>query len=226
MNQQQENRFNSMYAAQTVLNDNSALWSGMPAMVALKSEFDANIASIEDAIEVQVKDIKGHTVAKADALEAMIAKTLRVGGAVMAYAGATKNAGLAEEMNVVPSELRGYRDAIVAQRCQGIHAAATTNLAALVGYGVVAADLTELQTLIDAYVALVPKPRNMIVARSVKTGDLGLLLRDTSRLLDRRMDMMMRSFMVSAPDFYSQYTKARMIVDLGGSGEAEEAKVA
>lgn len=213
MNAQQEARMGMFYGTNNVLTDNNALWVGTPAMVSLVTEFRANIEAIENALEVQVKDITGHAKAKNVAVEAMIAKTLRVSGVAMAYAEATGNPGLAEEMNVVASELRGYRDAIVAQRCQGLHATATANLAALAGYGIVAADLTDLQAAIDAYLVLVAMPRTKIVVRSVKTNDLGVLIRDTGKLLDRRLDMLMRGFTVSQPDFYSQYTKARMIID-------------
>ena len=154
MNAQQEARVNMFYATAQVLEDNNGIWSGTPAMVTLKTEFDANVGSIEAALAIQVKDITGYAKAKAASLEKLVSKTLQVAGAAMAYAEATKNPGLSEEMNISASELRNYRDAVVAQRCQGVHSAATTNLAALAGYGVVAADLTELQADIDAFLAL------------------------------------------------------------------------
>lgn len=226
MNAQQEARVNMFYATAQVLDDNNGTWSGTPAMVTLKAEFDANIGSIEAALAVQVKDITGFAKAKAASLDKLVNKTLQVAGAAMAYAEAKKNPGLAEEMNISASELRNYRDAVVAQRCQGVHAAATTNLAALADYGVVAADLTDLQTDIDAYLALVASPRTKIVTRSTKTAELGALIRDTSKLLDRRMDMVMRGFTVSKPEFFSQYTKARMIIDPASQKGAEEKKVA
>lgn len=226
MNRIQESQVGMFYTTDGVLTDNNTLWTGSPAMVALVTEFRLNIGSIENATEQQVKDITGHAKAKAAALTAMVNKTLHVGGAGMAYAEATGNRALAEEMNVVPSELRGYRDAIVAQRCQGVHTAANANAAALVGYGVAAADLTDLQATIDAYLALVASPRTKIAQRSAKTAELGALIRDTSKLLDRRMDMLMRGFMVSQPDFFSQYTKARQIVDAGSRKSGEEEKAA
>jgi len=213
MNKQQEARLNSFYATQSVLHDNATTWNGIPAIVAVVTEYDNNISTIEDAVEVQVKDLKGHTQAKADALETMITKTLQVAGATMAWAEANKNAGLAEEMNIVPSELRNYRDAIVAQRCQGVYAAANTNIAALSNFGILPADLVDLQAKITTYVSLVSRPRTLVTARSVKTAGLGFLIRDTTRLLDRRLDMLMRGFTVTKPDFYNQYLKARNIVD-------------
>ena len=204
---------NMYYSTNNVLTEHAALWAGVPAMVTVVTEFRGNITAIEDTMEAQVRDITGHAKDKALALELMVARTVRVCGMAMAYGEATGNQGLAEEMNVVASELRGYRDAIVAQRCQGLHATATANLAALAGYGVVAADLTDLQAAIDAYMVLVAMPRTKIVGRRVKTSDLGILIRDTGKLLDRRMDMLMRGFSVSQPEFFNQYTGGREIID-------------
>lgn len=220
MNQQQENRLNMFYAAQGALNLDPSIWNGVAAMVTVVGEFEQNIAAIEDKLETQVKDITGYTTEKANALEAMIAKTLEVGGAVMSYAEANGKAGLAEEMNVVSSELRGYRDAIVAQRSQGVHATATANLAALATYGIAAADLTDLQAKITTYKALIAAPRLKVTERKGATSSIGILIRDTMRLLDRRLDMLVRGFSVSHPEFFANYTNARSIVDNRGAGEA------
>lgn len=100
------------------------------------------------------------------------------------------------------------------------------NIASLAHYGVTAAEVTALQTLIDAYLVLVQQPRNVITARKGATSEIGLLVRDTQKLLTRRLDMLMRRFVVSAPKFYRQYTNARIIIDRVGSGKVEEKKVA
>ena len=217
---------NMFFTIQEVMQNNNAVWGATPAMVTANTEFDGNIGALRVAVARQVTDIKGHAKDKALALDSMIEQTLRVAGVVMAYAEATNNQALAEAMNLVPSELRRYRDSVVAERCQGVHTEATTNLAAIATYGIVAADLTSLLTAIDAYVALIPRPRTMITVRKGATNEIGLLVRDTMRLLDRRMDMLMRGFMISHPDFFRQYTDARIIVDQGGTREAELPAVA
>ena len=216
MNQYQEARLSSAYAIRQVLDQNSATWNTIPALVAAKNELDANIKSIEDALSLQLRDITGHTEAKAVAKEEMIGQTVLVAGGVMAWAVSTGNEGLAEEMNIFPSELNKYRDSEVAQRCQHVADSANTNIASLGDYGVMAADVTELQSRIDAYLVLVQQPRNVITARKGATSEIGLLVRDTQKMLSRRMDMLMRRFVASAPEFYRQYTNARIIIDRGG----------
>lgn len=226
MNQYQENRLSMAYATRQVLDQNSSTWNAIPALVTAKNELDANIKSIEDCLALQLRDITGHTEAKAVAKEEMGAQTVLVAGGVMAWAVATGDEGLAEEMNIFPSELNKYRDSAVAQRCQHVADSANAHIASLADYGVTAADVTALQTRIDAYLVLVQQPRNVITARKGATSEIGLLVRDTQKLLTRRLDMLMRRFVVSAPEFYRQYTNARIIIDRGGSGRVEEKKVA
>lgn len=226
MKQYEENRLSMMYATRQVLDQNSGTWNTVPAFVAAKNEFNANIKAMEDSLALQLRDITGHTEAKAVAKDAMIAPTVLVAGGVMAWASFTGNEGLAEEMNVFPSELLKYRDSVVAQRCQYVSDAANANIASLADYGVTAADVTALQSRIDAYLVLVQQPRNVITARMGATSEIALLVRDTKKLLSRRLDMMMRQFIASAPEFYRQYTNARIIIDRGGSGKVEVKKVA
>lgn len=214
------------YATRQVLGQNKDTWNTMPAMVAAKDELDANIKSIEDCLALQLRDITGHTEAKAVAKEEMIAQTVLVAGGVMAWAVATGAEGLAEEMNLFPSELNKHRDSTVAMRCQPVADAANTHIASLGDYGVTAADVTVLQGLIDAYLVLVQQPRNVVTARKGATSEIGMLIRDTHKLLTRRMDMLMRRYTLSAPEFYRQYTNARIIIDRGGSGKVEAKKVA
>ena len=219
MTRDQENRLNMFFTTQEVLVDHNATWGATPAMVDANAAFDANIAALRTAVARQVTDITGHAKDKARALDALVALTLRMSGCVMAYAETTDNQALAEAMNIVPSELYKYRDSIVAERCQGVHDAANTHIANLAPYGIVAADVNSLQSAIDKYVALIPRPRTKITERKGATSEIGLLIRDTQRLLGRRMDMLMRGFMISHPDFYRQYQNARIIVDQGGQKE-------
>lgn len=226
MNQVQENRMSMSYAAIQVLDQNTLIWNGVPAMVQAHTEFKANLSALEGAVAKQVADITGHAKDKAAAEEKMIAKTLAVAGSVMAFATVNEDNGLAESMDISPSELRRYRDSVVAQRCQTVCDAANANLAAVADFGVLPADATALQGLIDAYVALIPQPRNMITARKGATAEIGALVRDTMKLLNRRIDRLMMQFKFSHPEFVTQYFDARIIIDQHGQKDSEATPVA
>ena len=222
MNSRQEDRFTMMYATRSVLNDHAAQVASVPALAAMKTELDVNITTIEQLLAVQVKDLRGHTKAKAEARTLMEEKTIEVSGRVMAYAVTVEDEGLAEEMNLSASELENYRDSVVAQRCQGVATAAADHAAGVAPFGVAVADTVELQARIDAYVALVQLPRNLTVTRKQATTQIGMLVRDTMKLLQLRMDMVVRGFLYSDEAFYTKYTAARIVVDTGGSEKVEE----
>ena len=214
------------YAVKQVLDENATIWSGIPAMVTTHNEFKANLTALESTLSKQVADITGHAKDKAAGEEAMIAKTLSVGGGVMALATVNGDNGLAEAMNLSPSELRRYRDSVVAQRCMGVHDAAVTNAAALVTYGITAGDIADLKTKIDTYVALIAQPRNMITARKGATAEIGALIRDTMKLLNNRMDRLMQQFAFSQKEFYTHYFDARIIIDQHGQKDQAAEKAA
>lgn len=214
------------YAAIQVLDKNTLIWNGVPAMVQAHTEFKANLSALEGAVAKQVADITGHAKDKAAAEEKMIAKTLAVAGSVMAFATVNEDNGLAESMDISPSELRRYRDSVVAQRCQTVYDAANANIAALADFGVLPADTATLQGLINAYVALIAQPRNMITARKGATAEIGTLVRDTMKLLNRRIDRLMIQFKYSHPEFVSQYFDARIIIDQHGQKDSDATPVA
>ncbi|MEO8066942.1 MAG: hypothetical protein ABI599_04535 [Flavobacteriales bacterium] len=94
--------------------------------------------------------------------------------------------------------------------------------AALVPYGIAAADLTAAQALIDAYVTVVSAPRTAITIRKGATAAIEELVGANMDILNDRMDKLMPEFKPSAPDFHQEYFDARIIVDLGGKEEEEE----
>lgn len=208
------------YATMKVMDDNAAIWNTVPAIVAAHTEFKANLTALEDAVNRQVKDIKGYTVDKVVAEDRMIAKTLSVAGSVMAFATVNGDNGLAGAMNLTPTELRRYRDSVVAQRCMGVHDAAVSDAAGLVAYGVAAADIAELKSLIDSYVDFIAVPRALITARKGATAEIGALVRDTMKLLTNRMDRLMHQLTFSHKEFHRHYLDARIIVDLTGQKDA------
>ena len=220
MDRKQENQLSMFYAVQKTLMLNQAIWSATPAMVTASDEYTLNINAMESCVERQVIDIRGFAKSKAVAESKMIGHTLVVAGCVRAYAAVIGDTVLADKMNVTRSTLLRHRDAVVAQHSQGIHTAATEVVASLVPYGITAATLTALQDSIDNYVEALTAPRNAIMLRKGATTELKMLLRDTSKLLTKRLDALMESFGATEPEFYRDYYNARMILDLGtGSGD-------
>lgn len=222
MNKEQENRLSMYYAVAKYLDEHSTELGTVPALVAAAVEFQANIKALESATEKQVIDITGFAKDKAEAEDKMITLTLAVAGGTRAYATVQGDSVLAGKMNVTVSALRKHRDAVVAQHCQAIHGAANAVVADLADYGVTTALLADLQSAIDRYVAAIAAPRAAITDRKGATAEIRELMKDTTKLLVKRIDSLVEQFRASNPDLVRGYADARIIVD-HGKGSAGEA---
>jgi len=222
MTDDQENKLSMALAVQTVVNNNNSVWSGLPAFVTAFGDLETVIGDVQSIRVNQEKDTKGVTKDKGSVEADLIEKTLEVRAAVSAYATDNNDNTLKEKVNYSPSALKQARDTILRDICQLIHDESNTVISGLADYGVVAADLTELQTLIDAYNDVVAAPREAITSRSTATRELKNLIGQMDVILKDRLDMLMETFKKDHPKFHTQYTNARIIVNLGGRSTGEE----
>ncbi len=222
MKKTEENRISMFYAVQEVCDKHTAIWTATVAYANAFSDMKVNLGLIEDNIETQESELSGITKDKAEKKNAMVEKALEVAQATYAFAFDTGDVVLQGKVNYSRSNLFLGRDTVVGQRCQGVHTDATVVISSLAPYGIVPADLTALQTLIDDYVAVVSAPRSALTVRKGATADIDALVRQTMGILNNRMDRLMPEFKVPSPDFYQEYFDARIIVDLGGTQEEEE----
>ena len=102
---------------------------------------------------------------------------------------------------------------------QEIHTLGNKNIADLGPFGVTASTLSALQTRIDAYRGAIGSPRVAQVKISTATEQLEAEFARADMLLQDRIDGLMEQFKDSGTTFYSDYKKARRIVDTGSQGE-------
>ena len=205
MTDDQENKLSMGLAVQKVVNQNNGIWSGLPAFVTAFSDYEAIIADIQNNRVVQEKDTKGVTLDKGSAEEALIEKTLVVSTGTYAYAVATNNNTLKEKVNYSPSDLRRSRDTILRDICQLIHDEANAVIGDLADYGILPADLTDLQNKINAYNNAIAAPREAITDRSRATEELKEHFKRMDVVLNDRMDKIMEQFKKDNPKFHRQY---------------------
>ncbi len=218
MNDQQENKLSMYLAVQKVCADNNSVWSGLPAFVASFSSFEDKISDIEDVRLIQEQDTTGIAKDKTVLKEELVDKAIEVSTAVQAYASDNGDNELLESLNFSRSVLLNGRDTELQNKCQTIHDNANAIVGSLSDYGIAAADLTELQSKIDDYAAIIPKPRTATSNKKTATEDITLHLKEADSLLNDKLDKLIEQFKTSDAEFYSTYFNARLIVDLGRSG--------
>ncbi len=217
-----ENRLSMFYAVRDACETHTATWTPLVAFGTAYSDFQTVLKDVEGDLETQTLQLQGIAADKAKRRDVMVELSLTMAQAAYALATDTNNLELRGKMDYSRSDLVEPRDTVVAQRCQGIHTEAAAVAAALVPYGVAAADLAALQAAIDAYLVVVSAPRTAITIRKGATAAIENGVRDGMAILNDRMDKLMAGFKTTAPDFHQAYFDARIIVDLGGTGEADD----
>jgi len=220
MKKQEENRMSMFYAVKQVCEKHTTAFGGLTPFVNAFDELKVNLGALEGAVQKQELSLVGVALDKRNKRGAMLGRALAVANSVFAYAEDNGNTVLQARVNYSLSTLSKGRDAVIGQRCQGVYAEAMA--VDLVDYGVTAADLTELQKAIDAYVATIGSPRSALTVRKGATAEISALVKDSLKILNNRMDKLMNDFTESAPAFHQEYFDARMILDIGGRSSTEE----
>ncbi len=221
MNNRQENKLSMMEASIEVLDGNSTLVATVPALVAAKSALVAKTIAIRKANLTQQKTTKGKTTDKGTRKYTLADKAYSTAAAVQAYASVTDNNDLYELVNFSRWKLRQTDDEEIQQVCQLIHDQANAVIASLADYGIDAADLLELQGLINDWSTKSQAPRVAISERKAATASIPTLFKQADSILTKQIDKLMENFITSEPEFYATYHNARRIVNAGhgpGSG--------
>ncbi|MBI9038529.1 MAG: hypothetical protein JEY97_10380 [Bacteroidales bacterium] len=215
MTDRQENKFSMYLAVQIVCNNFGIIWGEFIAFVKAFGDLQAIISQITETRLIQEGNTKGVAENKQKEEDEMINKTVSIASAVFAYASEIGDNELREKINYSPSKLKFSRDTILRDRCQLVHEEASKVIDNLGDYGILAADLVELQKEIDDYAAIIAKPRTAIATRATATAHLIELFKQGDEILYDRLDKLMEQYKSNNPDFYVNYKNARSIVDLG-----------
>ena len=221
MNANQINKLNMFEAVTAFLANTQATWTSIAAIGTAKTELDGKITAIRTERQKQEKDASGLVKERKLLRDTLMRQTLKVSGALMAYASAVNNAELMGVVDYPPSELGKARDNIFYDKARIIYEAAQPLATQLAGYNIVAADITQFQTLLGQFLVAIPKRRNATAVSKSATTAIGGLFKDTDAILKNKLDKLVLSFRVTNPDFYTNYLNARIIVDLGAGKGTE-----
>ena len=215
MNKQQESRHNMYNSVLSVLRAHATETAGATALLAAQSELEVNVKAMEARVEKQVVDITGYAQAKARAEKRMVDLALVVSKGTLAYAEVTGDDVLAARMAIGRKRLLDHADGVVARHCTSLLNDVRAVTGDLSSYGVDTARLAQLEAAIAAYDATLVAPRMAIAARKGATAELALLMKDTAKLVSKRLDGLMERYREEAPSFHRAYMDARIVVGPG-----------
>jgi hypothetical protein len=224
MNKKQSNHLSSYLAVAFVLTKYEAKVGLVPALEAAVTKFTSLLNELQEVRQIQEGRITGAALQKQKEEDEMIEATLRVAAGIYVFAREQDNLELQQKVKISDSKLRKMGNSALLSQCTLIYnLAMELNAEALIPFGIVPESLAGLKKEIDDFALLVGKPRSGIVARSAATLRLQELFKEIGDLLREEMDKLMLVIKGQEPAFYNEYKAARVIVDLRGPYEKEEA---
>jgi hypothetical protein len=143
---------------------------------------------------------------------------LKCGSGTTAFANTTNNNTLKALVDFSERDLNREKKEDIDDVCQGIHDATEANIASLAGFGIVAADVTDLQTAIDLYRIATQNPRQAIITKSQANENAKGIVTDIVRnYFEGVMDKIVDTLKISQNEYWKGYQQARKVIDLGST---------
>jgi hypothetical protein len=213
MTADQEALYNMFRDTNKVGTDNPAILVAVPKMGTVFTELGNRINNISGLISLQAQVLTGMAIDKEQLKEVMATLQYNYAGPGRAWADENGSDANYNALNISKSKVLRTRDDQAGPVAQNVFNLLNTNSAALVAYGLSAAQLLELQNAINDYVASVPLPISGINQRQTYTQNIEIAINDTSKLLNRRLDNLVRGQVNIYGDFHSTYFNSREIID-------------
>ena len=222
MEAKQVDKIRMFLSVDTVLDENSPLFSASQAVIANHARLKELIESIDGYRQVQEADSSGLTTLKNDLRGALNTLTLRAISALMAYATAIKDTELLAKCTYNKSTLRKKSDTIFVDIAKLIYGLAVPLIDNLGVHFLEQAHLDEMNELIPQLKAAIPQKRLAVGHTVVSTDKIKKTIKTISELLEKEMDVLMEPYQYAQPDFYAAYVSARKIVHYHGTGKKAE----
>jgi Carboxypeptidase regulatory-like domain len=212
MNAQSEAKLTMYQSVEDHCDDNSDIISANIAFQTAFTNFKTKVATIVNTAQQADLALTGFAAGKKTTKQELCGMTADIAAIIYAFADATGNDELKGEVNYSLTDLLRLKDSLLAPRCQNIHDKGFENKEALKDYGITAAILTTLQTVIDTYTETIPKPRTAVSSRKTLNSNLKQFFKETDAILENQMDKLVVTFKTTNPDFVKTYFSVRQII--------------
>jgi len=215
MTRDQINQLNMMDTTDQVLTTYHAAWSSNTAVAAIVATFRSHLTALNVNDTLQKTISTGITQTKEETKTAMMNAAILTANGGKAYATVTSNTNLAAQMSHSKTEIKEATDTDADDICQNIHDNINPFVANTVAYGVSATTQTNLQNAINAFSALIGKPRQQIGIVAHATITITQHFAAANALLKNQLDTILMQYQSSNAPFYNEFMSARTIVDIG-----------
>lgn len=201
-------------AVKTVVANNNAAWSGLPAFANAYTAFNEKLSLLEQLSNSQTFALIGVRSVKEAKRKITAEKAYAISSSLAAYAVLTNNVELIDLMKIRRWDLLRGASVRMLQLLDLILSKANALVGDLDDFGVDQAVVDELQTLRDELEVSFTAPRNAIIERKVLTTQIKNLIREIDLLLKHQLDKLIVVLQEEHADLFITYQNARIIIDL------------
>lgn len=216
MTDSQSNRLDMYIVVRDFYTANQAVIDVVSARTTAFGQLVTNINAIRSLASTQSATLSGIAQDKTTLRTSLNDLTFSILNPAAAWARANGDNTNANEFSHSISELRAIKDDLIGSFCNHRLGIITANLASMADYGITAPILASWSSAISGYEAALGRPRSAVNQRSTSTTALTNIFRATNRLLKDTIDPLMVPFMTSDPDLYTNYRRARIVIDRKG----------
>ncbi len=213
MNKRQTKRYRMFLTTQDTMNNHSEIWNGTEVIAIAKGELDEEIEAIGEKNEDTMASGEGLTTNKKAALQTVIQTVLIVSSNLQAYASSIGDQGMAETVKLTRTNIQSARETDVEGLVTPVLTLARNMLLNMVGYDLTEQMIDDAEAAVSNYTELVGQARTILNQANAAKEQLGELIDATSKLLKSKLDMLMVRYEYTHPEFYSEYKRARTIID-------------
>jgi hypothetical protein len=222
MNKRLKNKLTMYKAVLSYLEQEEAIWQQNALFAQVVQEMKNLIEQIEATLQLTNTDNSGVVQKKTNIQNDLIDAAFILMGTLQVMAVRTGNTILQGKTNLTKSDFQRMPDEQLTIVCKNLIDLLKKNLNALAEYGVVAADVTDLETKLNSYQTSLPTHRMTVSERKAANLKLQGLTAEVDILLKKQLDLMAARFKKSHPDFYAVYLNDRKVVDYGIRHEKPE----
>jgi len=221
MEKKQINKLRMFGSVDLVLKNHSELFAQLADLVFAHQRLQDGLALLGRNRQVQEADNSGLTETKTDFKTNLINRIGFLSAALMSHANSVNDKDLKAKANYSKSDLTQSPDPVLYDIGILMVNLASPILGELSKYFVSEEKIAELNALLSDFNLAIPQKRAANSVTKVSTGNIGDVIVSISKLLKGEIDVLMRLFEESQPDFYKAYKNARVIVNYSGRGPSD-----
>jgi len=216
MDNRDTNNVNMITTTYKYCIDNPAPLAPIPAVAGILSTINSKMQLINGLDIIATGTSKGVTLDTKVTRANMEKIAFKCASATFAYASSINNNTIKALVNYTIPKLEDFKKEEVDDICQKIHDTANSYFGGASQFGIIASDISDLQTAIDIYRTASQSPRQAIISISDSKTQIKKIIREIIDLyLKGQLDKVVNTLLLTNSSFVNKYFLSREVIDLG-----------